>query len=71
MAKHTSTTERRADDAERDTDKVKMVEYMEKHMGEEFDGVISGMTAWGMYVELPSTIEGMVSVTSLRDGYYI
>ena len=71
VAKHTSTTERRADDAERDTDKVKMVEYMEKHMGEEFDGVISGMTAWGMYVELPSTIEGMVSVTSLRDGYYI
>ena len=71
VVKHTSTTERRADDAERDTDKVKMVEYMEKHMGEEFDGVISGMTAWGMYVELPSTIEGMVSVTSLRDGYYI
>lgn len=71
VAKHTSTTERRADDAERETDKVKMVEYMEKHMGEEFDGVISGMTAWGMYVELPSTIEGMVSVTSLRDGYYI
>lgn len=71
VAKHTSTTERRADDAERDTDKMKMVEYMEKRLGEEFEGVISGMTAWGIYVELPSTIEGMISVTSLRDGYYI
>jgi ribonuclease R len=71
VAKHTSNTERRADDAERDTDKVKMVEYMKKHLGEHFEGVISSMTAWGMYVELPSTIEGMISVTSLRDGYYV
>lgn len=71
VAKHTSTTERRADDAERDTDKLKMVEYMEKHLGEEFEGVISSITAWGIYVELPSTIEGMISVVSLRDGYYI
>lgn len=71
VAKHTSTTERRADDAERDTDKLKMVEYMEKHLGEEFEGVISSMTAWGIYVELPNTIEGMISVVSLRDGYYI
>jgi ribonuclease R len=71
VARHTSTTERRADDAERDTDKLKMVEYMEKRLGEEFDGVISGMTAWGIYVELPNTIEGMISVAALRDGYYI
>lgn len=71
VAKHTSTTERRADDAERDTDKLKMVEYMEKHLGEEFEGIISSITAWGIYVELPSTIEGMISVVSLRDGYYI
>ena len=70
-AKHTSMTERRADDAERDTDKLKMVQYMEKHIGETFDGVISGMTAWGIYVELPNTIEGMVSVVSLRDGFYV
>lgn len=71
VAKHTSATERRADDAERDTDKLKMVQYMEKYVGEEFEGVISGMTAWGIYVELPNTIEGMVSLTSLKDGYYV
>ena len=70
VAKHTSTTERRADDAERDTDKLKMVEYMEKHIGEEFEGVISGITSWGIYVELPNTIEGMVSVVSLN-GFYV
>ena len=71
VAQHTSTTERRADDAERDTDKQKMVEYMSNHIGEEFDGVISSITSWGIYVELPNTIEGMISVTALRDGYYI
>lgn len=71
VAKHSSTTERRADDAERDTDKLKMVQYMQKYIGEEFEGVISGMTAWGIYVELPNTIEGMVSLASLRDGYYV
>lgn len=70
VAKHTSTTERRADDAERDTDKLKMVEYMEKHIGQEFEGVISGITSWGIYVELPNTIEGMVSVVSLN-GFYV
>lgn len=70
VAKHTSTTERRADDAERDTDKAKMVEYMEQHIGEKFEGVISGVTSWGLYVELPNTIEGMVSVTSLK-GFYV
>ena len=53
VAKQTSATERRADDAERDTDKLKMVQYMEKHIGETFEGVVSGMTAWGIYVELP------------------
>ena len=71
VAKHASTTERRADDAERDTDKLKMVQYMEKYIGDEFEGVISGMTAWGIYVELPNTIEGMVSLASMRDGYYV
>ncbi len=71
IAKHSSTTERRADDAERDTDKLKMVQFMEKYVGDEFEGVISGMTAWGIYVELPNTIEGMVSLASMRDGYYV
>lgn len=70
VARHTSKTERRADDAERDTDKLKMAQYMEQHIGKEFDGVISSMTSWGIYVELPNTIEGMVSVTSLKDGHY-
>ena len=71
VAKRSSEMERRADEAERETVKLKKVEYMQAHIGEEFEGVISGITKWGMYVELPSTIEGMVSVTSLRDGYYI
>lgn len=70
VAKHTSTTERRADDAERDTDKLKMVEYMEKRLGQVFEGVISSITSWGIYVELPNTIEGMIPVTALKDGYY-
>ncbi len=70
VAVKTSATERRAADAERDTDKLKMTEYMEKHIGETYEGVISGMTGWGIYVELPNTIEGMVPVTSLK-GYYV
>lgn len=70
VAVKTSATERHAADAERDTDKLKMTEYMEKHIGETYEGVISGMTGWGIYVELPNTIEGMVPVTSLK-GYYV
>ena len=70
VADQSSTTERRADEAERDTDKLKKVEYMEQHIGEEFTGVISGITNWGMYVELPNTIEGMIRITEIRDDYY-
>ena len=57
VAVQTSAMERRAADAERDTDKLKMAEYMEQFVGETFDGVVSGVTAWGVYVELPNTIE--------------
>ncbi|HAP22286.1 MAG TPA: ribonuclease R, partial [Lachnospiraceae bacterium] len=55
VATDTSTTERRADEAEREVDKLKKVEYMSRHLGEIHEGVISGITNWGMYVELPNT----------------
>lgn len=71
VAKHASETERRADEAERETDKMKKAQYMSRHIGEEFEGVISSVTAWGMYVELPNTVEGLVHVTTLTDDYYV
>ena len=70
VSKQASLTERRADDAERDVEKMKKAEYMCDHIGEVFDGVISGMMAWGIYVELPDTIEGMVHVTALDGDYF-
>lgn len=70
IADNSSKTERRADEAERDTDKIKKVEYMENHIGEVFEGVISSITNWGMYVELPNTIEGMIRINDLMDDYY-
>lgn len=70
VAEQSSAMERRADEAERDTEKLKKAEYMSKRIGERFTGVISGMTAYGMYVELPNTIEGMIHVNSLTDDYY-
>ena len=70
IAENSSLTERRADEAERDTDKLKKVEYMQKHIGEVFEGVISSITNWGIYVELPNTIEGMIRVNDLLDDYY-
>ncbi|MCI9478603.1 MAG: ribonuclease R [Lachnospiraceae bacterium] len=69
-AKHASETERRADEAERETEKLKKVEFMEQHIGEIFEGVISGITQYGLYVELANTVEGLVHVNSLEDDYY-
>ncbi len=71
ITKQNSEYERRAEQAERETIKLKKVEYMERHIGEEFEGVISGTTKWGMYIELPNTIEGLVHVTAMKDDYYI
>lgn len=71
VADHSSRTERRADESEREVEKLKKVEYMMDHIGETFEGVISGVTSWGMYVELPSTIEGMIRVSEMEDDYYI
>ena len=70
VAKHSSETERRADEAERETDKLKKVEYMESKLGEVFDGVVSGVTGWGIYVELPNTVEGLIHVSKLPGDYY-
>ncbi len=70
VAIQASAAERRAEEAERETDKMKKAEYMRGFLWEEFDGIISGITAWGIYVELPNTVEGMVRVTNMRDDYY-
>ena len=71
VALQSSTMERRAQEAERETVKMKKAEYMENHIGEVFEGVISGVTDWGFYVELPNTVEGLVHVNALTDDYYI
>lgn len=70
VARQSSAMERRADEAERDVEKLKKAQYMKKFIGEVFEGVISGITTWGMYVELPNTVEGMVKVTNMKDDYY-
>lgn len=66
-----SRTERRAEEAEREVDKIKKAEYMRHHLGEIFEGVISGVTSWGLYVELPNTVEGMVHVSEMDGDYYV
>ena len=71
VARQSSVCERRADEAERESDKLKKAEYMSYHLGEEFEGIISGVTGWGLYVELPNTVEGLVHVNTLRDDYYV
>lgn len=70
VTKQNSEYERRAETAERETIKLKKVEYMIRHIGDTFDGVISGVTSWGLYVELPNTIEGLVHVTAMTDDFY-
>ena len=70
VTKHASKMERRADEAERETVKLKKTEYMEQYIGAEFEGVISGITRWGMYVELDNTVEGLVHVTNMKDDHY-
>ena len=71
VAVQTSALERRADEAERETDKLKKCEYMSRFIGQDFDGAISGVTNWGLYVELPNTVEGLVRMSNLDDDYYI
>ena len=66
---HISMTERRSDECEYAVEDMKMAEYMEKHIGEEFKGMISSVTNFGMFVELENLIEGLVHITSLK-GFY-
>lgn len=70
IADHSSNMERRAVEAERETDSMKKAEYMMDKIGEEYDGIISSVTNFGMFVELPNTIEGLVHVSYLTDDYY-
>ncbi|NLB37615.1 MAG: RNB domain-containing ribonuclease, partial [Clostridiales bacterium] len=70
-AAQASTCERRALEAERAVEALKMAEYMHAHIGEEFDGVISGVTDFGLFVELPNLVEGLVRMSDLHDDYYI
>ncbi|RKJ66490.1 RNB domain-containing ribonuclease, partial [Butyricicoccus sp. 1XD8-22] len=70
IADHTSERERRAVDAERDTDALKKAQYMSDKIGEEFEGMVSSITNFGIFVELPNTVEGLVHISNMTDDYY-
>lgn len=70
VAWKSSALERRSVEAEREADKVKMAEYVSSHLGEVTEGVITGVTGWGFYVQRPDTVEGLVPASSLRDDFY-
>ncbi|MFA9424220.1 MAG: ribonuclease R [Sedimentibacter sp.] len=71
VAEQSSKMERLADEVERDTDKIKIAEFMSDKIGEEYDGVISGVTSFGLFIELESSVEGLVHISNLVDDYYI
>lgn len=71
IAKQCSSRERTAEEAERETDNLKKAEYMSDKIGMEYEGIISSLTNWGIYVELANTVEGMIPLQSLEDDYYI
>ena len=70
IAEHSSEKERASVDCEREVDDMKMAEYMEKHIGEEFEGMISSITSFGMFVELPNLIEGLVPLRDMNDFFH-
>ena len=71
MSEHCSKRERVAEEAERETDDLKKVEFMQDKLGEEFEGIISGVTGYGLYVQLPNTVEGLVRINTIEDDYYV
>lgn len=70
IAEHTSMTERRAEEAEREVDDLKKAQYMSKRIGEEYDGIISSVTNFGIFVQLENTIEGLVHFNNMDDDFY-
>ena len=70
VADKTSTLERRAEEVERETIKLKKAEYMETRLGQNYEGIISGVTGWGLYVELPNTVEGLIHISTIPGDYY-
>lgn len=71
VCKQASNLERRADEAERETEKCKKAQFMSSKIGERFTGVISGVTGWGIYVELPNTVEGLVHISKIPGDFYL
>lgn len=71
VADQSSKQERVADEVERDTNKIRIAEFMSDKIGEEYEGIISGVTGFGIFVELDNTVEGLVHITNLDDDYYI
>ena len=71
IASSVCTSERRAEDLERDVDKLRIVQYMSKFLGEEFEGIISSVTRFGLFVELDSGVDGLVHISSIKGDYYI
>lgn len=70
VAMQSSKLERRAEDCEREVDKLKIVQYMKDFIGQQFEGSVSSITGWGMYIELENTVEGLVHVSTLYDDHY-
>ena len=68
---HSSEMERNSDDCEKDVEKMKMAEYMQEHIGEEYKAMISGVTNFGIFVELDNTIEGMVSIRDIEGDRFV
>ena len=66
-----SEMEQKAEEAERELELMKKCEYMKEHIGETFKGIISGVTSFGMFVELENTVEGLVHVENMNDDYYV
>lgn len=70
LADHCSVRERAAEEAERDVEDLKKAEYMKERIGEEYEGIISNVTSFGMFIELENTVEGLVRISNIDDDYY-